>query len=74
MSPVELLAFESRFQRKPFGTKISAARDELGMTVTAYYSALSKAIDDETAIAAYPLLVKRLWRVREHGRRPRRGL
>lgn len=70
MSPVELLAFESR--RWPsFGKKITAARDELGMTVTAYYSALSKAIDDETAIAAYPLLVKRLWRVREHGRSPR---
>lgn len=71
MSPVELLAFESR--RWPsFGRKIDAARSDLNMSITEYYAALNRAIDDPSAIAAYPLLVKRLWRVREHGRRPGR--
>jgi hypothetical protein len=47
------------------GAKEQAVRDRLGISVTAYYQALNALLDTEAALAADPLTVRRLRRVRE---------
>lgn len=58
---------------KHAGTKEDAML-ELGLSPTRYYQRLSALIDTEEAMAADPLLVKRLRRLRDSRRRARRAV
>jgi hypothetical protein len=53
------------------GTKVRAIRDELGLTPTRYYQALSRLIDTPAAALEQPVLVNRLRRQRARGMRQR---
>lgn len=53
------------------GPKRDAIRDELSMSPAAYYRRLSALIDRPAALAADPLLVRRLRRARTERRRTR---
>lgn len=55
------------------GAKETAIMDRLQMTATRYYQCLSALIDRPEALAADPMLVKRLRRVREERRGKRRA-
>lgn len=70
----EMLAFE-RGWFKYAGTKATAVRERFGMGMTHYYQVLGALIDRPEALAAEPLVVKRLVRLREvrRGRRTRVG-
>ena len=46
------------------GDKERRAREELGLSATAYYQRLNALLDLEEALAAYPVLVSRLRRIR----------
>lgn len=46
------------------GHKERRAREELGLSATAYYQRLNALLDREEALAAYPALVSRLRRIR----------
>lgn len=63
-----LLAFERRSWRRD-GSKERAMREQLDLTPTAYYARLGQVIDTPAALAAEPVLVKRLQRMRA-ARRP----
>ncbi|HEV8650305.1 MAG TPA: DUF3263 domain-containing protein [Actinomycetes bacterium] len=58
-----VLAFERQWW-KYAGAKEEAIRREFGMSPTAYYQLLTRLIDDPAALAADPMLVKRLQRQR----------
>lgn len=62
-----LLDFEARTYRHQ-GRKESDALDELGLSPARYYRRLNWLLDQPAAMAARPVLVARLRRVRE-GRR-----
>lgn len=47
------------------GAREQAIRDELGLTATRYAQLLNQTIDKPAALAAEPVLVKRLLRLRE---------
>lgn len=53
------------------GPKELTIRERLGMSPTAYYQRLGELIDDPEALAAEPLLVRRLLRRRDLRRRAR---
>lgn len=53
------------------GSKASEIRERFGMSTTAYHQILNALMDDPTALAAQPLLVKRLRRLREQRQRSR---
>jgi len=59
----EMLAFERQWWRRA-GAKETAIRDRFGMTPTRYYQVLNALIDRPDALAADPLLVQRLRRLR----------
>lgn len=60
---LEVLALERRtFRRR--GEKEQAVRDELDMSATRYYQRLNALLDDPEALAADPVLVGRLRRLR----------
>ncbi|WIM67400.1 DUF3263 domain-containing protein [Corynebacterium breve] len=59
-----LLDFEARAPRS-IGAKEEAIRSELGLSPVRYYQRLNMLIDDPTALAARPQLVRRLQRVRD---------
>jgi hypothetical protein len=59
-----LLAFEAEW-REHSGAKEEAIRVTLGMTPARYYQRLGRLIDTEAALAADPLLVGGLRRVRD---------
>ena len=59
----EMLAFERQWWRLA-GAKDTAIRERFGLTPTRYYQALNALVDRPAALAADPLLVKRLRRVR----------
>jgi hypothetical protein len=59
----EMLAFERQWWRRP-GAKETAIRDRFGMTPTRYYQVLNALVDRPDALAADPLLVQRLRRLR----------
>ena len=59
----DMLAFERQWWRSP-GAKDAAIRERFGLTPTRYYQALNALVDRPAALAADPLLVKRLRRVR----------
>lgn len=66
----EILAFESQWW-KYAGAKEQAIRELFGMSATRYYQILNTLIDKPEALAADPLLVKRLRRLRNSRQRTR---
>ncbi len=66
----EMLAFERHWWRHP-GAKETAIRDRFGMPPTRYYQALNALVDQPAALAADPLLVRRLRRLRSARQRTR---
>lgn len=58
-----VLAFEASWWHYP-EPKDRAIRDYLGMSATRYYQILRRLADDEDALAADPMTVRRLRRVR----------
>jgi hypothetical protein len=65
-----VLAFERQWW-KYAGAKEEAIRRQFGISPTAYYQLLSRLIDEPAALAADPMLVKRLQRQRAVRRRQR---
>ncbi|MGY1710175.1 DUF3263 domain-containing protein [Geodermatophilus sp. SYSU D00758] len=59
----EMLLFERQWWRRP-GAKETAIRDRFGVPPTRYYQVLNALVDQPAALAADPLLVRRLRRVR----------
>ncbi len=59
----EMLTFERHWWRRP-GAKETAIRDRFGVTPTRYYQVLNALVDRPDALAADPLLVRRLRRLR----------
>ena len=53
------------------GAKASEIRERFGMSTTAYHQILNGLLDDPAALAAQPLLVKRLRRLRDQRQRQR---
>ena len=66
----EMLAFERQWWRRA-GAKDTAIRSRFGVPPTRYYQALNALVDRPAALAADPLVVARLRRVRaaRHRRR-----
>jgi len=66
----EMLAFERQWWRRA-GAKETAIRDRFGVPPTRYYQVLNALVDHPAALAADPLLVGRLRRVRRARARTR---
>ena len=66
----EMLAFERQWW-KYAGAKEQAIRELFDMSATRYYQALNTMIDRPAALAADPMLVKRLRRLRASRQRQR---
>lgn len=66
----KMLAFESQWWRYK-GAKDEAIRDTFGISPTRFYQLLNALIDRPEALAADPMNVKRLRRLREQRRRAR---
>ncbi len=60
-----VLDFESRWWHFP-GPKDHDIREVLGMSATRYYQILRRLLDDADALAADPMTIRRLRRVRDH--------
>lgn len=67
----DILDFEQQWWRHP-GAKEQAIRDRFGCTATRYYQLLNLLLDNPAALAAAPLLVGRLRRLRSARARDRR--
>lgn len=59
----EMLVFERKWWRRP-GAKETAIRNRFGVAPTRYYQVLNALVDRPDALAADPLLVRRLRRLR----------
>lgn len=68
----EVLAFERQWWRFA-GAKEAAIRERFGLSATRYYQVLNSVIDRPEALAADPLLVRRLRRMRSARQRQRSG-
>jgi hypothetical protein len=66
----EILAFERQWW-KYAGAKETAVRELFDMSATRYYQVLNALIDTPAALAADPMLVKRLRRLRASRQRQR---
>lgn len=66
----EMLAFERHWWRHA-GAKETAIRDRFGMQPTRYYQVLNALVDRPAALAADPLRVRRLRRLRSARQRAR---
>ncbi len=66
----QILAFERQWW-KYAGAKETAIRELFDMSATRYYQVLNVLIDDPAALAAEPMLVKRLRRMRATRQRER---
>jgi hypothetical protein len=66
----EILAFERQWW-KYAGAKEQAIRELFNISATGYYQALNSVIDRPEALAADPMLVKRLRRLRSGRQRAR---
>ncbi|NYJ06112.1 DUF3263 domain-containing protein [Petropleomorpha daqingensis] len=66
----EMLTFERQWWRSA-GAKETAIRETFGVTPTRYYQVLNALVDRPAALAADPLLVRRLRRLRNARRRGR---
>ncbi len=67
----EILAFERRWWRNA-GAKEQAIRDTFDLSATRYYQLLNGLLDNPAALAAEPMLVSRLRRLRSTWARGRR--
>lgn len=67
----DMLAFERQWWRRA-GAKETAIRERFGVPPTRYYQVLNTLVDRPAALAADPLLVRRLRRLRS-ARRQRRS-
>ncbi|MBQ1052204.1 DUF3263 domain-containing protein [Micromonospora sp. C51] len=67
----EMLAFERQWWRHA-GAKEQAIRDQFGLSATRYYQLLNALLDNPAALAADPVLVGRLVRLRASRARNRR--
>ncbi len=67
----EMLAFERQWWRHA-GAKETAIREQFGVPPTRYYQVLNALVERPAALAADPLLIRRLRRVRS-ARRQRRS-
>lgn len=67
---LEILAFEAQWW-KYAGAKEQAIRELFDMSATRYYQVLNALIDKPAAMAADPMLVKRLRRLRASRQRTR---
>jgi len=65
-----MLSFERQWWRRP-GAKETAIRDRFDLTPTRYYQMLNALVDRPDALAADPLLVRRLRRLRAARQRTR---
>jgi hypothetical protein len=61
---IKLLEFERNWWRHA-GSKESAIKELFNLTPPAYYQLLNNLIDNEQALIAQPVLVKRLRRIRD---------
>ncbi|MCZ7419351.1 DUF3263 domain-containing protein [Verrucosispora sp. WMMA2121] len=68
---LEMLAFERQWWRHA-GAKEQAIRDRFGLSATRYYQLLNALLDNPAALAADPVLVGRLVRLRASRARNRR--
>jgi hypothetical protein len=66
----DMLAFERQWWRQA-GAKETAIRDRFGVPPTRYYQVLNALVDRPDALAADPLLVRRLRRLRSARQRQR---
>ena len=66
----EMLAFERQWWRRA-GAKETAIRERFALAPTRYYQALNALVDRPEALAADPLLVRRLRRLRTARQRTR---
>ena len=66
----DMLAFERQWWRFA-GAKEAAIRERFGMSATRYYQVLNALVDRPEALAADPLLVRRLRRMRAARQRQR---
>lgn len=66
----EILAFERQWWRYA-GAKEQAVRELFDMSSTRYYQLLNNLIDSQEALAADPMLIKRLRRLRSMRQRAR---
>ncbi len=66
----DMLSFERQWWRHA-GAKDTAIRDRFGVTPTRYYQVLNALLDRPDALAADPLLVRRLRRLRAARQRTR---
>lgn len=66
----DMLAFERHWWRYA-GAKETAIRDRFGVPPTRYYQVLNALVDQPAALAADPLLVRRLRRLRAARQRTR---
>jgi hypothetical protein len=66
----EMLTFERHWWRHA-GAKETAIRDRFGVPPTRYYQVLNALVDQPAALAADPLLVRRLRRLRSARQRTR---
>lgn len=65
---IQILDFEASWWHFP-EPKDRAIRDYLGMSSTRYYQALRRLVDDDEAGRRYPLVVKRLRKMKEDRKR-----
>ncbi|MFH5209216.1 DUF3263 domain-containing protein [Antrihabitans sp. NCIMB 15449] len=74
MSPVQsmILDFEKKYWHRA-GDKEAAIRDTFDMSPMRYYQLLGTLIDEPEALAAEPVLVNRLRRLRDSRARVRRA-
>jgi len=61
---IRVLEFENSWWHYP-EPKDRAIREYVGMSSTRYYQALRRLVDDETAADSYPLVVRRLRRMKK---------
>lgn len=67
---LDILAFERHWWRQA-GAKEQAVRERFGVSGTRYYQLLNSLLDRPEALAADPMVVKRLRRLRESRQRAR---
>lgn len=61
---IRVLEFESSWWHYP-EPKDRAIREYVGMSSTRYYQVLRRLVDDETAARDYPLVIRRMRRIRK---------
>lgn len=66
----QILALAAAHYRHP-AKREADARDQLGLSPVAFWVAVDRILDDPAAMAAEPMIVKRLRRLREARRRLR---